>query len=298
MKANHSLIRGTAKGYRFISRGKIKGGAITVVTAFVVTNVNFEPAFVIWLAPVLTLTPLINSRSVHATPKSELLAVGPISYLLVLRTLLVDDHHLFREGIRLILGRIMPAAELSMAASCEEALELDPAQVDLILLDYHLPGASQFDAFSAIREHFTRAAVVIVSGDSQPATIRHLIAAGASGYIPKSSSPDTLLAALELVTGGGCYLPPAALEESDSNSGSNPGIADAISELTRRQRSVLGRAIQGKINKVIADELNIAEGTVKAHLSAAYRALGVNNRAEAVYLITRNGVTLPESFEG
>ncbi len=214
-----------------------------------------------------------------------------------MNTLLVDDHQLFREGIKLILGRVLPRAEVTLANSCEQALEIRPESIDLVLLDYHLPGKSEFDAFSAIREHFIKAAVVIVSGEDQPATIRHLIAAGAAGFIPKSSSPDVLLAALDLITAGGCYLPPNALEESSGDSVENPSIADTIAGLTPRQRSVLGHAIQGKINKVIASELNIAEGTVKAHLSAAYRELGVNNRAEAVYLITRNEIRLPEAVE-
>lgn len=213
------------------------------------------------------------------------------------RTLLVDDHHLFREGIKLILAQIMPSAEVSLANSCEQALEVSPESVDLVLLDYHLPGVSEFDAFTAIKEHFAHATVVIVSGDDQPATIRHLIAGGAAGYIPKTSSPDVLLTALELVTSGGCYLPPAALDESAGDGTDGRSITETLETLTPRQRAVLGRAIRGKINKVIAAEMNIAEGTVKAHLSAAYRALGVGNRAEAVYLITRHDVRLPTSGE-
>ncbi len=213
-----------------------------------------------------------------------------------MRILIVDDHHLFREGVRLILAQVLPEADIALVESCEAAVETPPDDTDLVLLDYHLPGASEFDAFNRIREHFYRAVVVIVSGDEHPGTIRHLIASGAAGYIPKSSSPEVLLAALELITAGGSYLPPAALEEDPVGTDGPDAVTSAISSLSPRQRAVLAKAIQGKINKVIADELDIAEGTVKAHLSAAYRTLGVGNRAEAVYLVTRHEVSLRESL--
>jgi len=211
-----------------------------------------------------------------------------------LHTLLVDDHHLFREGIRLILQQVSPSAEFSHAESCEAALEYAPDNVDLVLLDFHLPGTSEHDAFRAVRDHFHKAAVVIVSGDEDPPTIRQLIGNGASGYIPKSSTPAVLLAALELITAGGSYLPPHILDETPTPPDEASDVHAALDQLSDRQRSVLAHAIQGKINKVIADELNIAEGTVKAHLSAAYRALGANNRAEALYIVTRNEIKLDD----
>lgn len=211
-----------------------------------------------------------------------------------MHTLLVDDHHLFREGIKLILQQVSPEARFTHAESCEAALECPPEDLDLVLLDFHLPGTSEHDAFRAVRDHFYKASVVIVSGDEDPATIRQLIADGASGYIPKSSKPAVLLAALELITAGGSYLPPHILDETPTPEGEASDVHAAIDQLSARQQTVLGKAIKGKINKVIADELNIAEGTVKAHLSAAYRALGANNRSEAFYIVTKNEIKLPE----
>lgn len=208
----------------------------------------------------------------------------------MVHTLVVDDHHLFREGIRLILADVAPESRFTTAGDCESALDIPAHDVDLVLLDYHLPGTSGTDALGRIRDHFRHAAIVVVSGEQDGATIRRVIDAGAAGFIPKSASPEVLFAALELVTAGGCYLPPHALDETPETP--RERVSSLVENLTERQRAVLARAIQGKINKVIADELNVAEGTVKAHLSAAYRVLGVANRAEAVYVVTRNEILL------
>ncbi|MDZ7683683.1 MAG: LuxR C-terminal-related transcriptional regulator [Gammaproteobacteria bacterium] len=90
-------------------------------------------------------------------------------------------------------------------------------------------------------------------------------------------------------------MPPHILDETPTPAGEASDARAALDQLSARQQTVLGKAIKGKINKVIADELNIAEGTVKAHLSAAYRALGANNRSEALYIVTKNEIKLPES---
>ncbi len=208
-----------------------------------------------------------------------------------MQTLLVDDHHLFREGIKAILAQISPDMACHLASSCEEALHLDADDIDLILLDLHLPGKTDSEAFFTLRDYFYKAPIVIVSGEEDPNSIRQIIADGACGFIPKSSSPDVLMAAMDLVLAGGSYLPPSVLEETAPATRTEK-IEEVVRALSVRQRAVLEKAVQGKINKVIASELSIAEGTVKAHLSAAYRTLGVNNRTEAVYLLTRNQIRI------
>ncbi len=203
---------------------------------------------------------------------------------------LIDDHHLFREGIRLVLSAFKKEATFSQADSCDAALKIEPDTVELVLLDFHLPGTSGRDAFGRLRDHFKHAAVVILSGEDNPGIIRQVINDGAAGFIHKNASPEVLQAALNLVIAGGVYLPPAVLDEQvpgNSNSA-------ALATLSSRQRAVLNRAVQGKINKVIADELNIAEGTVKAHLSAAFKALGVSNRTEAVFALSKMGLVLDD----
>ncbi|XOV89886.1 MAG: response regulator [Pseudomonadota bacterium] len=203
---------------------------------------------------------------------------------------LIDDHHLFREGIRLVLSAFKADAVFYQADSCETALKIEPDAVELVLLDFHLPGISGHDAFKRIRDHFRQAAMVILSGEENPGIIRQLISNGAAGFIHKNASPEVLHAALNLVMAGGVYLPPSILDEQTAGNANS----SALAALSTRQRAVLSRAVKGKINKVIADELNIAEGTVKAHLSAAFKALDVSNRTEAVFALSKLGIVLDE----
>lgn len=173
---------------------------------------------------------------------------------------------------------------------CEAALALQTSP-DLVLLDYHLPGQQGESAISAVRAHFSNATLVVVSGNEDPATVRAVIELGAAGYIPKSSSPEILTAALQLVLAGGCYLPPHVLDDVDAGTSHVVQGGDSpLAGLSERQQCVLAMAVQGKLNKVIASELNIAEGTVKAHLSAAFKALGARNRTEAVYIATQQNL--------
>lgn len=202
-----------------------------------------------------------------------------------MKVLSVDDHLLFSEGLKIMIGGLVDSVEFVHAADCASALAITDQALDTVLLDYHLPDVEGFGALTALREHFPKAKIVIVSGEESPKVIRQAISLGASGYIPKSSTPDILIAALQLVFAGGTYLPPHVLESGvETFSEPEPTLLDGLSA---RQKSVLKAAVQGKLNKVIADELNIAEGTVKAHLSAAFKALGARNRTEAVYIVTK-----------
>ncbi len=234
----------------------------------------------------------------------------------MLKILLVDDHHLFRAGLRLMLSEFEPTLECAEAGSCEEALLIaDTRSYQLVLLDLHLEGASGTQALRALRQHFESAAVVVLSGEEHPMTIRQCIEAGAAGYIPKSCSPAVMMAALRLVVAGGTYLPPnmlvamaaapampvavtAGLGMAPSasaiaeESGHTPTL---LTHLTDRQSETLKLAIQGKPNKVIAREMAISEATVKAHLATAFRVLGVRNRTEAVYAAARQGLALPSA---
>ena len=149
--------------------------------------------------------------------------------------------------------------------------------------------------------------MVVLSGLEDPRQVRMAIERGAAGFIPKSSTPEIMIGALRLVLAGGVYLPAIALSDLAHTSsldkqagprqaaveagGSHPGIAGILSD---RQLDVLHRAILGKSNKTIARDLQVAEGTVKAHLSTAFRLLGVHNRTEAVYRAAQLGLRWPE----
>ena len=204
-----------------------------------------------------------------------------------MRVLIIDDHPLFREGLKSLLLTLDPTTQVLQSARVLDACALPDAQdIDLILLDLNMPGPSRLEALATVRQHFEDASVVIVSADDDPATIEACIQAGAAGFIPKDTDPAATVQALRCVTGQGIYLPPQALATRHAPPPAAlphqrpPAAADAFSE---RQMAVLRSLLQGKSNKLIARDIGIAEGTVKAHLWAVYQRLGVSNRAQAMY---------------
>lgn len=196
--------------------------------------------------------------------------------------LLVDDHALFRSGMRLLLSDLDETVDFVEAASVEE---VPPAgrRPELVLLDLNLRGASGLCAFARIRALLPESTVVALSGEEDPALIREVIEGGASGFIPKASTPEVLIGALRLVLAGGVYLPPAVLERRAGVPATAVSAGTSLDVLTARQLDALMLAVRGRSNKQIARELGLSEGTVKQHLSAAFRVLGVSNRTEAVY---------------
>ena len=213
-----------------------------------------------------------------------------------MHVLLIDDHEMFRQGMKFLLSDLNDDLEFTDAANCEEALSaLGSSGVDLALLDLNMPGSRGLTALRQIKEEFPAVPLAVLSGLDDPSLIRDAIDVGASGFVPKASSSEVLVAALKLILAGGVYLPKAAL--TGFVQGPAPATdapqQDRTNLLSERQTDVLLRAIQGKPNKVIARELEIAEGTVKTHLSAAFKALGVHNRTEAVFAAARLGLKPP-----
>ena len=210
----------------------------------------------------------------------------------VLRVLLVDDHALFRQGLSFLLDDLDDSLAFYEAQDCGEALALLSEQpVDLVLLDMNMPGLSGLDALSSLLAAAPATPITVLSGEEDAGLIRRAIDAGASGFVPKTASADILVAALKLILAGGVYLPTSVLAAASSAEVFTP---EKDSGLSDRQTAVLLRAIQGQANKVIASELGIAEGTVKTHLSGAFKVLGVRNRTEAVYAAARLGISAPE----
>jgi DNA-binding NarL/FixJ family response regulator len=185
----------------------------------------------------------------------------------------------------LLLG-LDATIDCSEAADVAAAVQMgvDGAQFDLILLDLGLPGLSGLDALAEIKRTFDSAAVVIVSGEEAPSLVRDAISAGAAGYVPKSTDPSVTLQALRLVIAHGTYLPPIAITgvRTDVTRPAGGGM-QAAPQLSPRQLQILRLLLQGQSNKVIAKRLDIAEGTVKAHLWAVYQALGVASRGQAMF---------------
>lgn len=190
------------------------------------------------------------------------------------RLLLIDDHTLVREALSLVLVGLSGAWDVIGVNGVEaaEAIVADEP-VDLVLLDYHLPEVSGHEAFARMRASVGDGVpIVILTGEMDGARIRSLIEAGARGYILKNASADVTLSALELVLNGGTYIPGEAL--------AIPSLP--APKLTPKQSQVLRRLVDGASNKEIAASLDASESTVRTHLSAIFRTLGVKNRAQAV----------------
>lgn len=205
--------------------------------------------------------------------------------------LLVDDHVMFRQGLKFLLGDLDESLRFLEAGSCDQALALLAANsVDLVLLDLNMPGIKGLGALQAVTAAVPETPVVVLSGEEGAGLIRGAIDKGASGFVPKASSSEILVAALRLILAGGIYLPANVLDSAAVPSQETTVPEDAVSMLSARQTAVLLRAIQGQPNKVIASDLGLAEGTVKTHLSAAFRTLGVRNRTEAVYAAAKLGL--------
>lgn len=215
-----------------------------------------------------------------------------------MKILLVDDHPLFRGGLKYLLQSLDEHLELDEAGNCSQAEALATQRAyDLVLVDLKMPGVGGLDALTVVRAALPSTPVVVVSGEDDPAVVRAAIECGAMGFIPKSSTPEVMIQALKLVLAHGIYLPPRVLAASQLPDPAPVPSASASSDagltgLSVRQMDVLRCVIQGKPNKVIARELDVAEGTVKAHLSSVLRALGARNRTEAVYAAAKLGLRL------
>lgn len=218
-----------------------------------------------------------------------------------MKLLLVDDHALFREGMELVLRHLDPGAEVSHSVSVEEALSAIEGGLkpDLVLLDLHMPGMVGLDALLAMRSRAESTPVVVLSGSENAQIVWQAVDAGAMGFIQKQSNSHTMMAALRVVLGGGIYLPPICLTESGRRMSGDLAEMNAQDRIRRlgvspRQAAALAKMVEGKPNKVIARELGITEATVKTHLSAAFTALDVHSRTEAVYSMAKLGLKLQD----
>ena len=215
------------------------------------------------------------------------------------KVLIADDHPLFRAAIRDVVHSVFGAEARDL--TCLEATGVDELlalarqhdDLDLILLDLFMPGAHGLSHLTALRGRMPQTPVVVISSLSDGETVRQAITCGAAGFIPKSSPKDLIATALQLVFAGGIYLPRELLGEPDGAKDrpaeQRGGADDPFSgPLTPRQIEVLNLIAEGKSNKRIAYELSISEMTVKAHVTAILRKLGVVSRAQAIVKFQRN----------
>jgi len=219
-----------------------------------------------------------------------------------MRALVVDDHALVREGLKQVLWQISAGMEIFEAKDAAEVSDILSRQFapDLVLVDLVLPDQSGFHVLELLRERRSTAVVVVLSASSDLVDIQRALKLGAAGYIPKTCSAGVTLGALRMVLAGGVYLPPSLLEGQsgpfDAVQRTAPPAAAPLRPaelgLSERQAQVLALLLRGLTNKAIAHELKLAEQTVKAHMSAALRALNVSNRTQAAIAVAQLGVDL------
>jgi len=216
-----------------------------------------------------------------------------------MKVLVVDDHPLILEALKQVLRDLDRDIEIIEARDGRQALDqvqLHP-DLSLILLDLTLPYMHGFDLIGELRATSPQPPVVVLSATEDRETVLRAINDGAMGFIPKSSKTEVLLAALRLVFSGGVYLPPSVFTSTGSappelRSANAPTRTPKDIGLTERQAQVLALLVQGKPNKLICRALDLAEGTVKIHVTAILRALDVTNRTEALVAVSRLGLKL------
>jgi two-component system, NarL family, nitrate/nitrite response regulator NarL len=217
-----------------------------------------------------------------------------------LKVLVIDDHPLVQEGVSAALESLADGVTVMAARDAEQGLSLaaENPDLDLVLLDLALPGMSGFNLIGKLHEHLPSLPVVVLSALEEPENVRHAINAGAMGFVPKSAATKVLIEVLQQVLEGNVTVPLALQSSGPPVSHALPGATGGpesggepdVALLTLRQLEVLSRVCQGKTNKQIATELGLSEKTVKAHVTAIFKVLGVVNRTQAVLVARRVGM--------
>ncbi|MCL7997762.1 response regulator transcription factor [Brucella sp. 21LCYQ03] len=204
--------------------------------------------------------------------------------------IIADDHPLFRGALRQVLSSLPEEATIIEVGDFDAAKKLvaDGSDIDLLLLDLTMPGGTGLSGLVTLKALEPALPIIIVSATDDAATIRHAIELGASGFISKSASMETIGEAVHAVLDGDIWTP----SDIDIDEARDPEIETLIAKirtLTPQQTRVLTMLAEGLLNKQIAYELNVSEATVKAHVSAVLQKLGVDSRTQAVILLSRIG---------
>ena len=206
-----------------------------------------------------------------------------------LNIIIADDHPLFRNALRQALSGPFPNTnwfEADSANALQSLLENKQQAYDLVMLDLQMPGSHGYSTLIHQRTHFAELPVIVISAHEDNMTISRAVHYGSSGFIPKSSSMETLAAALASVLYGDIWLPDHA-EIQEINEDATALVASKLADLTPQQYKVLQMFAEGLLNKQIAYDLGVSEATIKAHATAIFRKLGVRNRTQAVISLQR-----------
>lgn len=203
--------------------------------------------------------------------------------------LIADDHPLFREALKGALKSSFTDLVVFEASDFESTLAVLEQQdeLDLLLLDLHMPGSGDLYGLIRIREDYPDLPIAVVSGTEDLQVVSKVMSYGALGFIPKSSSSQQIAAAIAEILAGDTWLPQQMADKVEQSAEQDNELAAQIASLTPQQYKVLSYLHEGLLNKQIAYELNISEATVKAHITAIFRKLGVYNRTQAVLIAAK-----------
>ncbi|MDO9165894.1 MAG: response regulator transcription factor [Rhodoferax sp.] len=211
----------------------------------------------------------------------------------LLKILVVDDHALVREGLRQVLKGLDEQVEVLEAPHCTRAFELAALHpdLDLVLLDYHLPDMNGLDALDVFGREHPELPIIMLSGSVNPQIMRQVLAKGAAGFITKSGLSNDLLAVLRLVLAGDVYVPPELFPDPSVPEPDESEAGKAAPQLTPRQEEVLHLLLDGRSNKDISRILQLSDETTKNHVTAILRGFGVQTRIQAVLAAPLHGYT-------
>lgn len=207
--------------------------------------------------------------------------------------LIVDDHPLYRDALASAIQLVFPNAEIAQTETLSEAMGMiqNDVQPDLVMFDLKLPDVCGISGFLSLRDQLPSTPILVISALASVELVQTLMREGAVGFLPKETSAQHLKEVLSQVGAGQTYVPAAyrnAGRSSDSLPQDEP-MHPKLAALTPQQRKIMKLICAGKANKQIAYELSLAEATVKAHITALLRRLGVRNRTQAAVLVESEG---------
>jgi DNA-binding NarL/FixJ family response regulator len=218
-----------------------------------------------------------------------------------MKLLIIDDHPVFREGLVAVLAQLAPDSEVLQSPDAREGLRIagEVGDLDVILLDIVMPGMDGLAAITEFSRLRPEVPLIVLSSSESPASIREALRGGALGYIPKSTEPKAMVAAVKSVLDGNIYVPPSALRRGAGGAREpRPPALETSALLTPRQLEVLGLICAGRSNKEIANALDLSGKTVKAHVTTIFKALNVINRTQAANVARRAGLAPDPSPPG
>lgn len=213
-----------------------------------------------------------------------------------MKILVADDHPLVLSGLRALVAQLAPAVEVLAGRSLQDVLEQISVHpdLDLVLIDFRMPGMAGVSSVRQVAELAPTVPVVVVSAFDAETLAEDLAEAGAAGLVPKSMSEPGIAAALRRVLSGGRYFPPAPLAAiaaagERAAEGDASGRGAVLAALTPREREVVEQLGAGRSNKDIARRLGCSDATVKVHVKAILRKLGVGSRAAVIAMLHGRG---------